>query len=86
MYPLMPLQVVVPVEGLGARGAFEWAVGLRRRAARMNIDVVWMVWRQARMMAIAGESRHAANHGQRSARVMHVAQNRAWDRIIRGIG
>jgi len=76
VYPLMPLQVMIPVECLLAFIAFEWPLRLRRWTARMvDVEGMRVVRRQARMMAVVRKPRHAADHGQGSTRMVHIAQN-----------
>ena len=96
---LVALKVVVAVEGLGALVAFEGALRLDSRPARVvDVDVVRVVLGQgavvvreagqaARQAAgqSAGQARQAAHHGQRRARVVHVAQHGARDRVVRGV-
>jgi hypothetical protein len=83
VYPLVPLQVVVPVEGLRALAAFERALGLRRwRAPVVDVEMVWVMGRQARMVTVPGHPWNPADHGQGGARVVHVAEHRARIRAV----
>ena len=84
---LVALQVVIAVESLRALVALEGPLRLRRGPARMvDVQVVRVVRRQARVVVVvAGQTRHAAHHGQRRARMVHVAQHRAGNRAVRGV-
>ncbi len=79
----MPFQIVVPVEGLRALAALERALGLRRRRAPVvDVEVVWVMSRQARMVTVPGHAWNPADHRQGGAWVVHVAEHRARIRTV----
>jgi hypothetical protein len=56
----MAFQVVIPVEGLLALGAFKRALRLRRRTAWVvDIEVMRVVGRQPWVVAVAGHPSHS---------------------------
>ena len=64
---LVPLQIVIPVEALGARVAFEGPILL-------PMGVVRVVWVRQGVGRVRSDGWHptTAHHGQRHARLMYV--------------
>ena len=75
VYPLVSLEIVVPVEGLRALVAFEWSL-VRRRLAVIAVHLRRMAARhvarvQRRVHALPGH----AHHGHAIGMAMHVGEN-----------